>query len=146
MTTPGQTRRRPRLARLLERAMFGQLTPRRAARVIAGVSLLLAVIGGVAVRLLDSKEFHSLGDSLWWAAQTVTTVGYGDVVPEHWSGRLVGIVLMFNGIALISVITAGVTALLIEQLRRQPSERDDEILAKLERLEASIAELKTKGE
>jgi voltage-gated potassium channel len=118
-----------------------EITPRRAARLIAGASLLLTLAGGIAARLIDHKDFDSIGDSLWWALQTVTTVGYGDVVPAHDSGRLIGAVLMLNGIALLSVITAGVTAMLIERARRQAPGADGEVLAKLDRIESRLAEI-----
>jgi voltage-gated potassium channel len=134
-------RPRPRL----ERALFGQpFTARRAARLIAGASLVLTLTGGAAAWLIDKKDFGSLGDSLWWALQTVTTVGYGDVVPDHTSGRLIGAVLMLNGIALLTVVTAAVTAMLIEQTRRRRLASDENVLAKLERIEARLAELNSR--
>jgi voltage-gated potassium channel len=69
--------------------------------------------------------------------QTVTTVGYGDVVPEHVAGRLIGVVLMLQGIALLTVIAASVTATLIEQARQRRSE-PDVVLAKLEQMESRL--------
>jgi voltage-gated potassium channel len=131
-------RHRPRL----ERALFGRtITPRRAARLIAGASLLLTVTGGVAARLLDRKDFDNLGDSLWWALQTVTTVGYGDVVPHDTVGRLIGAVLMLNGIALLTVVTAAVTAMLVEQARQRRSASEEKVIARLEGIESLLAEL-----
>jgi voltage-gated potassium channel len=127
---------------MLGRVLLGkEINPRRAARVIAGASLLMTAAGGVAARLIDHKDFDGIGDSLWWALQTVTTVGYGDVVPAHTSGRLIGAVLMLNGIALLSVITAGVTAMLIEQARRHAPGSGAEVLAKLDRIESRLAEI-----
>jgi voltage-gated potassium channel len=113
------------------------LTARRAARVIAASTLVLTVAGGAGAWLIDRKDFDSLGDAMWWAVQTVTTVGYGDVVPEHVLGRLIGGVLMLNGIALLTVITASVTATLIEQARRSRS-ASDPVIAKLEQVEARL--------
>jgi voltage-gated potassium channel len=75
---------------------------------------------------------------MWWAVQTVTTVGYGDVVPEHVSGRLIGGALMLQGIALLTVITASVTATLVEQARRRRTPEPDVVLAKLEQLDARL--------
>jgi voltage-gated potassium channel len=130
----------------MERLLFGRpITPARAARLIAGASLLLTLVGGVLARLVDKKDFGSLGDALWWSLQTVTTVGYGDVVPRHTSGRLIGTVLMLNGIAIISVITAGVTAMLIEQSRRERAGSDEAITAALERIDARLAEMQSDG-
>jgi voltage-gated potassium channel len=115
------------------------LTARRASRVIAATTLLLTIAGGVGAWLIDRKDFGGLGDALWWAVQTVTTVGYGDVVPEHLSGRLIGGALMLQGIALLTVITASVTATLIEQARRRRlPEPDDPVLAKLEQIESRL--------
>jgi voltage-gated potassium channel len=108
-----------------------ELTARRAARVIAASSLTLTVAGGVGAWLVDRRDFDGLGDALWWAVQTVTTVGYGDVVPENFVGRLIGAALMLQGIALLTVITAAVTATLVEQERRRQQQPDD-VAAKLD--------------
>jgi len=122
----------------LQRALQERpLTAQRAARVIAASTFVLTVAGGVGAWLVDRRDFDGLGDALWWAMQTVTTVGYGDVVPEHATGRLIGIVLMLQGIALLTVITASVTATLIEQARRRQSQ-PDAVLAKLEQVEARL--------
>jgi voltage-gated potassium channel len=119
------------------------ITPRRAARLIAAATLSLTVLGSVAVRLFDKREFDNLSDSLWWAMQTVTTVGYGDIVPEQTGGRLVGAVLMLNGTALISVVTAAVTAMLIERGRQRHLARNEELHATVERIESRLEEIET---
>lgn len=130
---------------LLERALVGRpITPRAAWRLIAATSLVLTLIGGLAVWLFDRDSVGGLGDSLWWALQTVTTVGYGDVVPESTVGRLVGAVLMLNGIAILSVITAAVTAMLIEQARRRRGGSAPDVTAALERIEARLTEIEAR--
>lgn len=135
-TGPGESRS------MLQRALFARpLTPRRAARVIAGASLLLTLGGGLAAWLVDRDGVKNLGDSLWWALQTVTTVGYGDVVPEQLAGKLIGALLMLNGIALLSVVTAAVTAMLVEQARRRQADADKDVPATLDRIEARLTEI-----
>ena len=131
---------------VMERYLFkGPLTARRAARIIAASTILMTVAAGVAVWLIDHKEFENLNDALWWALQTVTTVGYGDIVPKQTAGRLIGAVLMLNGIALISVVSAAVTASLIEQARRQHPGSQEELLANLEQIEARLAQMESRG-
>jgi voltage-gated potassium channel len=62
---------------------------RNAAALIALSTVLVVVGSGVLMRLIDRSEYPTIGRGLWWAMQTVTTVGYGDVTPEHTSGRIV---------------------------------------------------------
>jgi len=87
-----------RLARWYER-----LTLLRAIRTIVAVAVLLVLIGGALARLVEPETFTSLGLAYWWAIETVTTVGYGDVVPEDAWGRVVGALLMLTGLALIPI-------------------------------------------
>lgn len=115
------------------------LTPRRAAWAIAVTTSLVTLAGGVLIWLLDHREFPDLGTSLWWSLQTVTTVGYGDVVPNQTGGRLIGAVVMLQGIALITIVAAAVTATLIEQVRlRRAASADDGISARLEQIDARL--------
>ena len=69
------------------------------------------------MRFVDDKNFPSLGLAIWWALQTVTTVGYGDVVPTSNAGRVVGGIEMVFGIAVVSLLTAAVTSTVIERSR-----------------------------
>jgi voltage-gated potassium channel len=64
---------------------------------------------------------------LWWALQTVTTVGYGDVVPKSTEGRIIGGIEMVIGVSFISFLTAGVTSVVIH--------REDAAQAAAERVE-----------
>jgi voltage-gated potassium channel len=133
------------LANILRRRT---LTGRRAAGIIAGYTVVVTVAGGLLVRLVDHHEFHSVGIGLWWALQTVTTVGYGDIVPSTTGGRLIGAIVMVSGIAFLTVITASVTAALIESARRRLDQREeddvaarlDEISTRLEAIEAALRE------
>jgi len=121
----------PAAERLIAMLRRKPLTPRRAAGIIAGYTTLVTFAGGLVAWLTNRKDFHTLGDALWWALQTVTTVGYGDVVPSSGSGRVIGAFVMISGIAFLTVITAAVTAALIEAARRRPVAPEREQLPEL---------------
>jgi len=133
----------PLTARLLLRET---LTARRAAAIIAAFTLLVTIAGGILERVFDHAEFQTIGKGLWFALQTVTTVGYGDVTPKHSDGRFIAAVVMLTGLGFLAVITASVTASLIEGSRRRfvESERDlsrqlDDITLRLASIEKSLA-------
>jgi voltage-gated potassium channel len=106
----------PRVARpnLIERRMSRFLreppSVRTAASVIVVATAIVVVGGGVAMRLLDHDEYPNVWVGMWWALQTVTTVGYGDVTPRHTSGRIVGAFVMLEGIAFLTIIIAAITS------------------------------------
>jgi voltage-gated potassium channel len=100
------------------------LVERRASRIanarsvtfgLAMTFFALALVGGIVMRVVDSHNFPSVGLATWWALQTVTTVGYGDVVPTTTVGKVVGGIEMVIGISLISLLTAAVTSTVIQR-------------------------------
>jgi len=123
-----------------------ELTPLRAGWAIATAMLFITIVCGVVIRLLDPADFHSIGEGLWWAVQTVTTVGYGDVVPTHLSGPIVAAILMLAGIGIISVVTAVITAAFLETVRKRLGDpghaevmtRLDELDARLDTIESAV--------
>jgi voltage-gated potassium channel len=124
--------------RLISRA----ITVRRAALAIAISTVVVTCAGGIAMWLLDNREFPTLGSGLWWAVQTVTTVGYGDHVPSTPEGQFIGTVIMVAGIGFLTVITATITAAFVEAARhRRGLGRDEEILRRLERIEQRLEKL-----
>ena len=75
---------RPNLIeRRLTRFLREPVSVRSAAGVIVVATAVIVTISGVAMRVLDSREYSSIWEGMWWALQTVTTVGYGDVTPEN---------------------------------------------------------------
>jgi voltage-gated potassium channel len=141
----------PLTARLLLR---DSLTARRAAGIIAGFTVLITVAGGILERVIDHQEFPTIGRGLWFALQTVTTVGYGDVTPKQADGRFIGAVVMLTGIGFLAVITASATASLIEGSRRRfaaQSEGDvtgrlEEVSERLARIEVALDERRGGGQ
>ena len=113
------------LERRLDRLIAHAVTPRRAAAVIAVVTIVITVAAGVLMTVVDHKGFPSIGSGLWWAVQTVTTVGYGDHVPETAAGQIMAAIVMLLGIGFVTVITASITgafvalALALDTLRQR---------------------------
>jgi voltage-gated potassium channel len=103
---------------------------RTAAGVIVSATTVAVVAGGVLIRLLDHDEYSNVWVGMWWALQTVTTVGYGDVTPKNPSGRIVAILVMLWGIAFLAVTTAAITSTFVaraskERERAQAADEDD---------------------
>ena len=119
------------------------LTVRRAGFIIAGLTLLVAIIGGILMRVFDEHDFPTVWSGLWFAVQTVTTVGYGDHVPSSGEGRAIAVIVMIAGIGFLSVITATISAAFIESARRRRTGADQitlhEIDQRLRRIEESLA-------
>jgi voltage-gated potassium channel Kch len=142
---------------LIERKMAkflrGPVSVRSAASVIVTSTLVVVVASGLLMRVLDHKEYKNIFIGMWWAIQTVTTVGYGDVTPRSVAGRLVAAIVMLEGIALVAIVTAAITSTFVARataehqkaealeeesdLQRMEA-RFDELDRKLDRLEASL--------
>jgi voltage-gated potassium channel len=141
MTTPegsaaGPPPAHPRAVNVLLRK---PLTAPRAARIIASVTVSVTIVAAVVIHFTDPKNFPDIGDSLWWAIQTVTTVGYGDLVPSSAAGRVVAALVMVIGIGFLTVITAAITSTFIETARRRiEGATTDAVSAKLDRIEARL--------
>ena len=115
---------------------------RAAAGVIVTATAVVVVGGGVLIRVIDHSEYSSIWVGMWWAIQTVTTVGYGDVTPAHWSGRIVAAFVMLEGIAFLAIITAAVTSTFVVRAERERSIADAaEDVALEERIDARFDQL-----
>ena len=94
---------------------------RTAARVIVTATAVVVVVGGVLMRVLDHDEYPNIWVGMWWALQTVTTVGYGDVTPLNRSGRIIAAFVMLEGIAFLTIVVAAITSTFVA---RAAKERD----------------------
>jgi voltage-gated potassium channel len=119
------------------------ITVRRAAQMIAFATIVITLLGGFLITVLDHKEFPNFGRGVWWSLQTITTVGYGDVVPTTSEGRIVASVIMVSGIGVLTVVTATITAAFVENLRIRAgrANRADEIIERLDRIEKRLEQL-----
>jgi voltage-gated potassium channel len=78
----------------------------RAVWIIILVTIVIVVVGAIAMRLAEPDEFTNMGDALWFSVVTVSTVGYGDIVPQTGLGRVVASVIMIFGLAFVPAVTA----------------------------------------
>ena len=135
-TPPGQ----PKGARYIERRVERKgLRPRVAASVVAVLWLAAIVIFGVVERLVDPDSFDTVWDGMWWATQTVTTVGYGDVVPQETDGKMIATVLMVGGLSFFAVITGFITSGFVTAAQeRRRANADDPVIERLDRVSAEV--------
>lgn len=95
---------------------------RNAASVIVTATAMVVAIGGVLMRVLDHREYPNIGRGLWWAIQTITTVGYGDVTPKNLSGRLIATAVMLWGIAALTILIAAITSTFVGRAEHEQAE------------------------
>jgi voltage-gated potassium channel Kch len=120
-------------------------TVRGATAVIVTATLVVVVGAGLLMTVIDKAEFPDVGIGLWWAVQTVTTVGYGDVAPKNVSGRLLGTFVMLEGTAFVAIVTAVITSSFITraQVERDATQRSDDVSDR-EAMERRFDELERK--
>jgi voltage-gated potassium channel Kch len=133
------------IERRVERFLREPPSVKNAAGVIVVATFVVVVGAGLAMTWIDNKEYPDLGVGMWWALQTVTTVGYGDVTPEHVGGRLVGALLMLEGTAFIAIVTAVITSTFVARATRDyEAAREQEDVSDRDRMEQRFDELERK--
>ena len=105
---------------------------------MAGALLFLAAAGLALLFEREDGNIRTLDDALWWAAATITTVGYGDRYPVTTEGRAIAVFLMFLGISLFSLITASVAALFVLPEQKKEEATLEDVLQRLADLEALL--------
>lgn len=101
------------------------------------LTVILIFVCGFIFSIFEKGK--SLFDGIWWAIETVSTVGYGDIAPLTTGGRAIGIILIFLGIGFMSMLTAAISAYFVEKDANQDTKQ---ILEKLESLGKELDELK----
>jgi voltage-gated potassium channel len=136
------------LERRMTKFMREPPSVRLAAGVIVTATALVVVISAVAMRVFDHAEYPNVWVAMWWAVQTVTTVGYGDVTPKHPIGRIVGVVVMLEGIAFLTITTAVITSTFVARAQSERSvaehEENVEVLERLDKLNERFDQLEAR--
>jgi voltage-gated potassium channel len=129
----------------LERFLREPPSVRNAAGVIVVATVVVVVGAGALISLVDGEEYPNVWLGMWWALQTVTTVGYGDVTPKEVTGRLVGAAVMLYGIAFVAIVTAVITSTFVARATREyAAERTREDLTDRELVDRRFDELERK--
>ena len=98
------------------------------------IMVVVVVVAGVVIAYID-PGIKTPWEGIWWALATVTTVGYGDVVPVSEQGRIVGIVLLILSVVLLSLVTANISAFLVS---RGAVKGESEVHERLRRMEKRL--------
>jgi voltage-gated potassium channel len=122
------------------------LSVRNALSAIVAGTLAVVITSALAMRVFDPHEYRTYGRGLWWAIQTVTTVGYGDVTPVHTAGRLVAAIVMIWGTAYLAILTATITSTFVARAEMQYRERaaeseaesDEQLESRFDALDARL--------
>ena len=133
-----------RLTRILRLFLVAAKGLRTMKLMVSQKSFLYVLSVTAFLVLVAAQLFHMLepipggfADGLWWAVVTTTTVGYGDITPETAGGRLVAVMLMLAGTALIATIAASISAYFIGAER---TEEYEDIKSRLDRIERRLEE------
>jgi voltage-gated potassium channel Kch len=119
------------------------LRARDAAILIIVVWFLAIAVFGIVEHLVEPKVFSTVWLGMWWALVTVTTVGYGDVVPVSTAGRIIASFLLLGGLAFLTVIIAMITGGFVARYQRETSAAgEDHISQGMEHISLELKELR----
>ena len=126
------------------RNLFGLLetlfNSRRLRTILAALLFFIFLFGYLFY--VSEPDVRNLGDGIWWALVTITTVGYCDITPVTTLGRVVASSLMLLGLGLIATITAIVSAKFIQNFVDHHT--NDDVLEKLDEMQLELDDIKKK--
>jgi voltage-gated potassium channel len=120
-------------------AAIKEILGRRGLIYVLVVTTLLILVGGGCLSILEPATVKGgYGDGIWWAIVTATTVGYGDISPSTFLGRIIAVILMLVGIGLMSTLAASITSYFVQQTANTELK---EVTDRLDRIESLLARL-----
>ncbi|WP_295123949.1 potassium channel family protein [uncultured Leifsonia sp.] len=114
---------------------------------VAGAGTLLVFTAALAA--LDAERgaphahIETFPQAVWWAFETISTVGYGDYTPVTQVGRLVAVGLMIGGIATLGIVTATLASWIVDRVAQTEIDTRSATRGQIKELSAQVAELKT---
>ncbi len=137
--------------RQMARFLRKPVSVRSAAAAIVSSTAVIVLASGLLMRVLDHREYPNIFIGMWWAIQTVTTVGYGDVTPRNVAGRVVAAAVMLEGIAFVAIVTAAVTSTFVARATEQhdaattdaDKKRDEQIESSLNEINQRLDQVET---
>ena len=113
---------------------------------VAGAVALLVFTAALAVldaeRSAPASPIHTFPEAVWWAFETISTVGYGDFTPITETGRLVAVGLMVGGVATLGIVTATLASWIVERVAETEADERAATHGEIVALSAQIAELR----
>lgn len=123
----------PTLRRVLGFFFDGNITT-----TILGAAIVV-IIFGILVAGVD-PGVKTVWEGIWWAIATVSTIGYGDVVPTSPLGRILGIILVILGLGIFVIITANILAIALRRERKKFAKEEHEVEEILDELKEMRSE------
>ena len=108
---------------------------------IFGIFLIIIISFTLGLYLFD-PSMNSLFDSLWFVLSTLTTVGYGDVLPNSMIGKVISLILLIGGVLIFSAVTGSMASYFNKKLLNEGSEELNSINEKLDATQKELKELK----
>lgn len=120
-----------RMRRLIQQGLFYSLA----------LTMTILGLGGVGFWVID-PQIHSLSDGLWLAFTTAATVGFGDLVPSTPASRIFAVVVVLLGLAVLSLVTASLSAIFVEQeVVAEDRQIEKDLLREIARLREDVAQI-----
>jgi voltage-gated potassium channel len=111
------------------------------------VAILFIFLETILIRLLD-PNINNFATALWYIVVSLTSTGYGDIIPGSFSGKLIGMITMIGGILIFSALTAVISSIYVSKISKDSHEdlesKIDDLTLEIKNLNERIDELKNK--
>lgn len=110
---------------------------------VLALSVFVVLVGGLTIHGLEPETAETVGDGVWWAAATLSTVGYGDIAPKTVAGRLLAVVIMVVGVGTFAALTATIASFFVQFDERAKDSDLEELSRQVAALRDQVDALRT---